>query len=314
MKQFNKLSMVLFDSTKASFKLSVEAIFTKTNNMGGFSPLAYVTTAGTGNLNPNIYLMFTYKSESFDKGNTLYTSYPQLFRVRETMEKIKNLVADESGFMKDENGVLMVRPECSQPIVLSNIGKQNKWLAFKLVVLQTTEEGVTSVAPAVSVEISSANGMASVLTVDEFLTVYTIIHDIDLASIQCMMSLSYIQSIPDAPAAMPAYQQPVYQAAPQYQQGQYRQQPQWPNNQTGYPQNNGSAPRQQYRAQSQYQQPRQYQNNQQQTNYQPRQQTPVQNALPPRENKPIMNLDAVEQTPVSEVNFDDSAAIDEIFN
>ena len=33
---------------------------------------------------------------------------------------------------------------------------------------------------------------------------------------------------------------------------------------------------------------------------------PAQNSLPPRENKPIMNLDAVEQTPVSEVNFDGS--------
>lgn len=295
MKKFNKLSMVLFDSTNASFKLSIESIFTKTNQIGGFSPLVYTTQAGTGNLNPNIYLLFQYKSETFDKGNTLYTSYPQLFRIREAIETIKNLVADESGFVRDEAGNIMVKQEYVEPVVVANIGKQNKWLSFKLVVLSTTEEGVTTSLPGVSIEISSA-GYASTLTVEEFLTVYTIIKDINLASIQCMMSLAFLDSDDTmAPAQGQFYAQP---AQPQYQQRPYPQQAQ-------------------FQAQPRYNNP---QRQQRRATEQPVQQAsgyaqqPRQNTLPQRESSQVMSFKQVEDTPVSEVSFDDASAIDDIFN
>jgi hypothetical protein len=55
MKKFNQAKMVLFDSTIASFKLSVEASFTRSRQDGSVGNLAYVTEKGTANLNPSIY-------------------------------------------------------------------------------------------------------------------------------------------------------------------------------------------------------------------------------------------------------------------
>jgi len=298
MKKFNKLSMVLFDSTSASFKLSVESTFTKTNQIGGFTPLVYTTQAGTGNLNPNIYLLFQYKSDTYDKGNVLYTSYPQLYRIREAMESIKALVADNSGFTTDTAGNIIVKQEYVEPVVVANIGKQNKWLSFKLVIFNTTEEGVTKSVPGVSIEISSANGYASALTIEEFLTVYTIVKDIDLATLQCQMSLAFLATDDGMAAAYvpaPGAYQPAPQQYAQYQRPQY-QQPAGAQPTPRY--NNPQRPAPASRvATSQPQQVR----------------TGQSQSLPPRAEKPVMTLGAVEETPVSEVSFDDTEAIDDIF-
>lgn len=313
MKNFTKMSMVLFDSTNAHFKLSVEAVFTKINATGGISPLVYIGQSGIANLNPNIYLMFTYKSETYDKGNYLYTSYPQLFSIRSAMNQVKVLVADGTAFTKDSNSMLMVKPECKDPIVLTNIGKQNKWLSFTPVITQSTEEGVTNAIPGVSIEISSTNGYASVLTVEEFLTLYTIINDLNLANLQAMMSIAFLNCENNF-GAMP--QQGNYGYHPQGQYSAQQYQPRY-NNATG----TAYQPKQQYHAQGQ-QTPRQYSAPMHQTYQQPAmpqqhaapvaqqpQQTPH---LPPRsqEKQPVMNFNAVNETTV---NYDDEAAIDEIF-
>ena len=131
MKTFNKITMSLFDSTKASFKLSVDAIFMKANPTGGVSPLVYIGNTGIGNLSPNIYLTFTYKSDEYNKGNFLYMSYPQIFKLRECMTRVKDLLTG-NGFGKDEGGNIFVKQEAAAPIIIDGIGKLNKWLAFKL--------------------------------------------------------------------------------------------------------------------------------------------------------------------------------------
>lgn len=299
MKNFTKMSMVLFDSTNAHFKLSVEAVFTKLNSAGGISPLVYVGQSGIANLNPNIYLMFTYKSDTYDKGNYLYTSYPQLFGIRNALEQVKELVLDGKAFIKDANGMLMVKPEFKDPIVLTNIGKQNKWLSFTPVITQTTEEGVTTAIPGVSIEISSTNGFASVLTIEEFLTLYTIIKDLNLANLQAMMSIAFLDCENNF-GAMPQQGNYGY-----HSQGGYQQQYQ---PRQGY----SAQPRQQYRPQQGQQSARQIY---QQPAMPQQAAAPVQQQpqhLPPRaqEKQPVMNFDAVNETTV---NYDDDAAIDEIF-
>lgn len=313
MKNFTKMSMVLFDSTHAQFKVSIEAVFTKLNQNGVVTPLAYIGQSGIANLNPNIYLMFTYKSEEYNKGNFLYTSYPQLYKIREAMDAIKALVADGSAFMKDEAGNLLVKPEAKNPIIISDIGKQNKWVAFMPVVTQDTEEGVTTALPGVSIEISSTGGYASVLTVEEFLTLYTIIKDLNLANLQAMMSIAFLSSEDGQFQPQQGYgQQPAYNGyQPQYQP---RQQ---------YGNNAGYQPRQpQYRTQQHSQQP-QYRS----SGYTQRpaptmapaasitpqsQNSNESHRLPPRvqEKQPVMSFDAVAETTI---NYDDEVAIDDIF-
>lgn len=335
MRKFENLKMVLFDSTKASFKLTVEAQFTRGNKEQGYRDLVYITDRYTGMLNPNIYLTLSYKDENV---NPVYTSYPQLFRLREAFEKIKNLVADGSGFTNIE-GQIAVRPDCQEPVVLANIGKNNNWISMKLSVIQTEENGILTSEPGVSIELSTANRYVSALSVDEFLTVYTIIHDLDLASIQCAMSLAFLdvekQGYQQPQYQQQGYQQPQYPQyggyqQPQYQQPTYAQQA--PRN--NYYQNNGgySQPRynnqpnqnnQQYggrRAAATPAPVNQQQTVEENTTYmrpQPRQAAPVQqtNTLPARDaNKQVMSLNAVESTEINEISYDDASGLDDIFN
>lgn len=328
MKKFNNLRMVLFDSTNASFKLAVEAQFVRGNQQIGYKDLVYVTDSFTGMLNPNIYLTLACKNEDT---KPVFTSYPQLFRLREALEKIKDMVADGSAF-SEIDGVLSVRPDCTEPVVLANIGKANNWISFKLTVLESGENGVTTVIPGVSIELSTSNRYVSTLTIDEFLTVYTIIKDLNLANLQAMMSLAFLDvnsgytpGMYAAPAQVQPmqapyqqqYAQPYTNMAPRANNGyptQSYSQPRYNANPQGYgtrttrqvppaPTANGNtttlggAPRTPYVQQAPVQEP-----------------APQQASLPPRTSKPIMNMTAIEETPISEIDYDDATGFDDIFN
>ena len=324
MKKFNNLRMVLFDSTNASFKLAVEAQFVRGNQQIGYKDLVYVTDSFTGMLNPNIYLTLACKNEDT---KPVFTSYPQLFRLREALEKIKNMVADGSAF-SEIDGVLSVRPDCTEPVVLANIGKANNWISFKLTVLESGENGVTTVIPGVSIELSTSNRYVSTLTVDEFLTVYTIVKDLNLANLQAMMSLAFLdsdkqqqynQQVAYAPTyqqqyvPQQQYQQP-YNAAPRvsgYQQSQGYSQPRY----SGQTQNYGTRTRQTPPPPTSNGNTTPLGSTRTYTT--PVQSEPVQNTtnnLPPRVSKPIMNMTAIEETPISEIDYDNAAGFDDIFN
>ena len=326
MKRFNNLKMVLFDSTNASFKLAVEAGFVRGNQQTGYRDLVYISQSGTANLNPNIYLTFTYKSED---PKPVYMSYPQLFRVREIFEKIKDLVADLKGFTK-AGDQLVVKQEYLEPVVLANIGKANNYISLKLEVIQYEENGILTRVPGVALSMSTCEPYSSVLTVDEFLTVYTIIKDIDLASLQCQLSLAFLEGAEAGFQAQPTYAAP----APAYTAG-YMQQPQAQYNGYAAPQ----APKPNYTQTQGYTKP--YYNNNSYQAQQPKRQF-VQNQtqqivqqpsapqpqeqqgfrgseerssyIKPREEKRVMSLESVEETPVSTIDIDDSSAIDDIFN
>jgi hypothetical protein len=319
MKKFENVKLVMFDSTNASFKLAVEAQFVR-NTPQGPRDLVYTTDKGSAMLNPNIYLTFTYKTDGLP--NPVYTSYPQLFRIRAALETVKDLVVDGKGFVKVENVYTAVNSNYATPVVVDNIGKAANWISFKLVMIESGENGVITKLPGVALELSTSNGYASILTVEEFLTIYSIVHDLDLTTLQAVLSLGFLES-KDGGATGAFYQgqmQPPYyqpQPAPYYQpQGQpMYQQPQQRAPQTPRYGNNGyrgnGAPQQGGRAAVVPQQPV--------ANNQPRQQAPVAQQgttnLPPRNTQqPVMNLGAVEETPVSNLSFDDESAIDEIFN
>jgi len=321
MKKFNQAKIVLFDSTIACFKLSVEALFTKRRPDNSYSSLAYVTDQGTANLNPNIYLVFAYKGENFESTKTLYTSYPQLFKIRTALEKVKDLVVDNKGFTEVE-GVLTVRPDAQDPIVISEIGKNKKWISFSLTAITSTEQGLPPKIPGVTIQLSDSE-FVSVLTVEEFLTVYSIVRDIDLSSIQVTLSSLFLQA-EDAQIGQgygyqqpqqPMYQQPAY-GQPQYQQPQ---QPQYQQPSAGY---NRQPMRQQQKPQTRVMQapvPDVTQSNIAAPTYTPKpqrveaQQADTKN-LPPRQQKNIVNINSVEETPVSTINFNDDDAIASIFS
>jgi len=309
MKKFNQVKIVLFDSTMAQFKLSVEALFTRGRPDGTFANLAYITDRGIANLNPSIYLVFSYKGDSYESTKNLYTSYPQLFKIRSALEIVKDLLVNEKGFIKIEN-VLAVRPEYTEPTVVGSIGKNNKWISFRLAAIDSTNEDMPGKIAGVTIEISDSE-YASVLTAEEFLTIYSIVKDLDLATIQVQLSTLFIMGEYDIQTMQPVYPQPAYQYAPQ---------PQYIPQQPGYTQ----QPQKQRAPQPQRQQPAPRYGNtpiQQrpapQVRPAPQTETPQHDpsqSLQPRKEKPIVNMQSVEETPVSAVSFEDNDAIDEIFN
>lgn len=342
MKNFSNVKMTLFDSTNAYFKVAVEAQFTRKNPDGSYRDLVYTTDKGTSVLNPNIYLTLSYKDDNM---NAVYTSYPQLFAIRGALEKIKDMLISGDAFILDPNdNSLSLKQNYADSIVLDNIGKGNNWIEFKLCVIKTGENGVYQYAPGVSIQLSTSNGYVSQLSQEEFYTVYTIIKDLNLTNIQCMLSLGFLNC--DKPVYNGGYvQQPAgyygatnpgyvpqnngYQAPQQgYQQPMnngYAQQPQ----QTTYmkPRYNNQQRQPSYRTQTppppvnnnnnmaaQHPVENPYPDN---TQYMSQQTTtqPMTNNLPPRNaGRPVMNMHAVEETPVSSYDIDDTAALDSIFN
>lgn len=334
MKKFSNLKTVLFDSSNASFRMTIEGVFIKKNPTGNYSDLVYVSDQGNGSLNPNIYLTLSNKTEG---AKALYTSYPQIPKFRSVMGTIADILEEGSAF-EDVDGLLTVKPAYAKPRIISGIGKQSRWVSFKIVAVESGDNGVVTAVPGVSIEISDMNDTSytSVLTDDEFLTVYHIIKDINLPQIQINMSLAFLAAdgSSSAPAAMPmmAPQMNPYQG--QRNNGWYGQ----PQQQTGgYYQNNGGFNNQYQPRQNNYQPQQRYNNtNMGRQITQPTAQplnapaptataesgrswsvqpvTPPSTNLPPRSEKPIVNMKAVEETPVSDVNFDDLGAIDDILN
>ena len=336
MKKFSNLKTVLFDSSNASFRMTIEGVFIKKNPTGNYSDLVYVSDQGNGSLNPNIYLTFSNKTEG---AKALYTSYPQIPKFRSVMGAIADILEEGTAF-DDIDGMLTVKAAYAKPRIISGIGKQSRWVSFKIVAVESGDNGVVTAVPGVSIEISDMNDTSytSVLTDDEFLTVYHIIKDINLPQIQINMSLAFLAADGSSgnAGAMPMMAPQMNPYQNQRNGGWYSQ----PQNQGGYYQNNGGF-------NNQYQQPRQ-------NNYQPQQRfnntnmgrqitttqptaqpvnSPAQTAtadtgrswsqqttaapsnnLPPRSEKPIVNLKSVEDTPVSDVDFDDLGAIDDILN
>jgi len=331
MKKFENTKIVLFDSTNASFRLAVETQFTRGNPQQGYRDLVYVTSHGTGILNPNIYLTLSYKSrESTDDIKPVYTSYPQLFRLREALEKMKDIVADKKCFLTDTTGTITVKSEYNEPIILLNIGKANNWISLKPCVSQSGENGVLTYLPGVSIELSTSNGAVSALSVDEFLTVYTIIKDLNLSTIQCCESLAFLAGEREPQNNNFNNDNNNYHYG-NMNSNQYYQQPQnnyytasnnGNNNQqqsyyhaprangyskprfNSYPTNN-STPRVPYSQPS---------SSESQTSQPETSIHTEQPPLPKRSNSaPIMNLNSVEDTPVSTADYDDQNAVDEIF-
>lgn len=300
------------------------------NKAAGYRDAVYASN-GSAYLNPNIYL--TFATKGLDKPNAVYTSYPQLFRLRALFKEVAELLQDDKGFVKTQDGTLVVRPEYSNAFVYSNIGKGNNWIALKLCCCESGENGVTHVEPAVSLELSTSNGYNSVLTIDEFLTVYTIIMDLDLASIQCMTSLAFLdcdrtqvqqgygQSMPQQGYGMGYTPQPMQQ--PVYNNNPYMQYPQQPQ-QGGY-QQKPSYQRKPYQGQTRQATPYQQAMSTQLASQQPVESTPYisakpaptaapfQNEMPARDERKL-SFASVESTEVSDYTIDDDDLIGSIFS
>lgn len=337
MPKFQKATIAFFDSNVAHFKVSVEAMTTRARQDGTVGSLAYITNKGTAVLNPNIYLVFTYRGEEKNAmgDKSLYTSYPHLFKVRAAFQKVLDMLHDPASFV-DDGGTLLVAPTAKEPVIIDNIGKEAKWMTMTLQSVEMGAENNSVRDRGVSIQIAEAP-FASVLSYDEFAAVYSIIMDINLPVIQTMLSLECVDEAPSYGGGFQSSYAPQPQYQPQApvvpQQGgyqnpqQYQQQRGGTYNRTGggYNRRASAAPQPQYNNQPVGQpaaQTPQYQASvapQQGTvppqASQPAYQPPVTNRNPVAANpaNPV-NMSEVAAAPVENVNWDEPGSVDALFD
>lgn len=294
----NSLQLTLFESTNANFRLSVNGMFSKKNpTTNADFPLIRISQNGNATCAPNVFLVFTYMTDSFETSKSVYTSNPHMSRIRTAMSFIYNALSDKDTFINN-NGVLIVNDKYREPQIIANIGKKNGWISLRITADSLLDPNNNQM-PAVELALSESQS-ACILTLDEFYTLYEIIANISLPEMALIMSVAELNDQNRRPAAPQqnynnygGYNRQVQQPR-QYQPRQYATSNQYVASTTG---NNGYVNAPAPTTQAQYT----HQNTYATGNWMPHSaaaQTPVQNAPAP-EVTPQTFMSSTPSTPIS---------------
>ena len=175
--------LVLFESSQAFFRLSVDTMYEKLKADGTTQSSVYINTQKeSGTFRPSVFLVFTYLTDDFNTTKGIYTSVPHIYRIREQFEVMRNMLTSPDAFTTVD-GNITVSPAYAEPVVIDNLSqKNNDWISLMLTVCKDTNSLVAR--PAVAIQHSKSGGFSSLLTADEFLTIYDLIMHIDYASLE----------------------------------------------------------------------------------------------------------------------------------
>lgn len=185
MQQFQSLELTLFENPIAAFKVGVSVVTQKRRMDNSMSNTSYISRTGYANVNPDIYLTFTYLTDDFKTNVRLAMSYPQVYSLRRQMARIEDFVLTEENYGFDDHKGLHFTVEVPTDIGVGGIGRDGHSVQF-IPAITEDENGLQ--VKTVHIKLS-ASEYASVLSLDEFLTVYEIINDLDLANIQLQVGL-----------------------------------------------------------------------------------------------------------------------------
>lgn len=195
----NSLQLNLFESTNANFRLSVNGMFSKKNpTTNADFPLIRVSQNGNATCAPNVFLVFTYMTDSFETSKSVYTSNPHMSRIRTAMSFIYNALSDKDAFINN-NGVLIVNDKYREPQIIANIGKKNAWISLRITADSLLDPNNNQM-PAVELALSESQ-TSCILTLDEFYTLYEIIEHISLPEMALVMSVAELNDQNRRPAA-----------------------------------------------------------------------------------------------------------------
>lgn len=214
----NSLNLNLFTSTSAKFKLGITVMFVKKNPTTGKEwDAVKVSQSGYATADPSLFLTFSYSTGIFgDKDVTVYTSYPHLLRIRTIFEDMKNAIMNNVAFISDRG--LTVNDQYAEPRTIANIGGESKFISFRFIADGLVDNN-NNCLPAVELIVSNAP-QACILTIDEFLTLYTILKDISLPEMALLATVAKLNTL-SAPAAQPM-QRPAYNRYSGTQQSGYQ--------------------------------------------------------------------------------------------
>lgn len=245
MNTLNSLSLTLFESTNANFRLTTNVMFNKENSQTKVKyPLIKVTQSGNAKCEPSTFLVFTYTEGSFESDVSVYTSNPHLLKIRSILEDLKEGFLSDQAFIQTENG-LVVADDYVEPRSIAHIGSQGKWIAFRFVADAIVDNNNNNI-PAVEITLANAP-KACILTIDEFLSIYTIINDLSLPQMALIASVAALNSRNDQPVNQNrgGYNNAYANANSNYGNNytNRNQQPRQYNTNYGQPQNSGFAQR-----------------------------------------------------------------------
>lgn len=320
MKNLSNIRIDLFESTIAKFKLSINAILVSVKKDNTLSPLVYVSNRGNAVLNPNVYLVFTYREEG-QRGVDVYTSFPQIYPIRAALEATRVKLYDPETFYESPDGSLEVKPNVSHEVI-QNVGRDKANITFSIITFTSTEDP-TRKEPGVAVHLSTSE-YASILTVEEFLTIYTIVNEVNLTHLKAELGMYYSmyneelmsdgQSKTNQKTYQPKQQYSVEQAIPTRGTPSYG----------GAGFTRGSQPRPGYTTQPKPQYERNLPGREMEdaeylapTTPTPKAPTQPQPKIQPRENTGMLMKNIQETTPVTHINLNDEnleAKIDELFS
>ena len=223
--------LILFESTQAFFRLSIDTMYDKLKADGTTQSSVFINTQKeAGTFRPSVFLVFTYLTDDFSTTKGIYTTVPHMFRIREQFEVMKRMLQSEDAFTTID-GSIAVNPAYAEPVVIDNLSiKNNDWISLMLTVCKDTNS--LAARPAVAIQHSKSGGFSSLLTADEFLAVYDIIMHLDFASLENQaVIIELLSRLSSKPAASlntfahqpaPAYGRTMNRApvAPAYQRPQ----------------------------------------------------------------------------------------------
>jgi hypothetical protein len=311
----NSLNTTLFENTSANFRLAVNVMFNKQNSQTKQQyPLVRVSQNGNAKCEPNVFLVWTYTEGSFDTDVSVYTSNPHLLRLRNIFEEMKEGILSGSAFIDSNNG-LVINDNYANNYSITNIGVKSNWISFRFIA-NALVDSTNNYIPGVELTLSNAP-KPCLLTIDEFLSIYTIIKDISLPQIALTASALALLSNNNQQAA-PSYSnrqnnyggynsaRPAYNN--QYNNQQNYQRQAAPATNTGYATRGQAAQPQQYAPQENISPS--YNNN---SSFEPKRST-VQ-SMPPRSSKPTMtDFDAIESIPTDDFSVDDVESLADLFS
>lgn len=304
----NSLNTTLFESTSARFRLSVNVMFNKQNTQTKASyPLIRISSNGNAKCDPSTFLVWTYTEGDFNTDISVYTSNPHLLRLRSMFEDIRQGILSERAFIQTGTG-LVVSDEYSQPYSIANIGTKSNWISIRFVA-NALVDSTNNFIPAVEIALNNAP-QSCILTVDEFLTLYTILNDISLPQMALTASIYALSELNSGQAAPNYNRQNNYNSGYQrqasgYQQGYQRQAA--PNvGNTGFATRGQSAqPIQQEAVAPSYNSG---------STFEPKRNTTSQQ-MQPRSSKPTMtNIEAIESIPTDDFSLDEEDSLADLFN
>lgn len=302
--------LILFENTQANFRLSVDTMYEKQKQDGTVQNTVYINPQKeSGTFRPSCFLVFTYLTDDFNTTKGVYTTVPHMYRIRQAFETMHQFLNDPNAFI-DIEGALGIAPSYSQPIVVDNLSmKNNDWLSLTL----STYKDQTSLVnrPGVAIQHSKSNGYSSLLTGEEFESIYDTIIHMDFVSLENQAVIIELLSRTGmrAPAQQPQpannFANYVNNAAPNA--GRYPTNNYQPR--TGYTASRAATPA----YQTQVPQP----TVQAAAVPQPARTSPTQqSSLPPRPatSGPKITMESVKDIEVEDMSLDDSDAVSAIFN